>query len=232
MSASSERLPTASRRPGPRRAPPRILLLDHCDSFTYNLVHALELAGAQCQVVVDESAALDDLLTRPSDGMVLSAGPCSPQQSRLGVALVRRWCAHRRPQPLLGVCLGHQIIAVALGGTIRRAAEPIHGKQGLVHHDGRGLFAALPNPLRTVRYNSLVVDPSDLPGSLRVSARSANGEIMGVRHRSRPIQGVQFHPESVLSEVGSALFANWIQSVQVAADACAGARARAGYRSP
>ncbi len=180
-----------------------LLLIDNYDSFTYNLVHYLGELGAE--VIVRRNDALDvqaAMALRPA-GIVLSPGPCDPSQAGICLALVR--AAAEARVPLLGVCLGHQAIGQAFGGRVVRAGEIVHGKPGIIRHDGRGLFAGLPSPLSATRYHSLVVAREGLPEELEVSAWLADGTIMGLRHRRLPIAGVQFHPESIRSEHGHAL---------------------------
>ena len=186
----------------------RVVIVDHYDSFTYNLVHALELAGASCRVVAHDRALLDELLS--ADGVVLSAGPCSPRETVVSVPLVRALAEMDGPA-LLGVCLGHQCIAHALGGRVGASARPLHGKTALVRHDGRGLFANLTSPLELARYNSLAVH--DLPAELEACAWDERGEIMALRHRRRRIDGIQFHPESHLSGAGPQLLKRWLGRV-------------------
>jgi anthranilate synthase component 2 len=180
-----------------------LLLIDNYDSFTYNLVHYLGELGAE--VTVRRNDALDvqaAMALRPA-GIVLSPGPCDPSQAGICLALVR--AAAEARVPLLGVCLGLQSIGEAFGGRVVRAGEIVHGKPGVIRHDGRGLFAGLPSSLSATRYHSLVVAREGLPEELEVSAWLADGTIMGLRHRALPIEGVQFHPESIRSEHGHAL---------------------------
>jgi anthranilate synthase/aminodeoxychorismate synthase-like glutamine amidotransferase len=194
----------------------RILVVDNYDSFTYNLVQLIETLGARVEVVRNDAASAGALLARRPDGVVLSPGPGIPE--RAGATLdTARGCAEERV-PLLGVCLGHQAIGVAFGGALARARAPRHGKTTLVRHDGAGCFAGLPDPLEAALYHSLVLDEARLPRELAVSARSPEGEVMGVRHRALPLEGVQFHPESVLTREGRGLLASWLA-------ACAEARA-------
>jgi anthranilate synthase/aminodeoxychorismate synthase-like glutamine amidotransferase len=187
---------------------PSVVVVDHYDSFTFNLVHALEAAGADCEVVLHDEAPLDRLLG--FDGVVLSAGPCSPRETVVSVPFVRVALAGKAP-PLLGVCLGHQCIAYALGAPVARAKRALHGRVTQVTHDGRGLFEGCPNPTPMARYNSLAV--AALPDELEACAWDEDGEWMAVRHRTRSIEAVQFHPESHLSADGAILFANWVARV-------------------
>jgi anthranilate synthase component II len=192
-----------------------LLLIDNYDSFTYNLVHYLGELGAD--VVVRRNDALDvaaAMALRPA-GIVLSPGPCDPAQA--GICLDLTLAAAAAQVPLLGVCLGHQTIGQAFGGHVVRCHEIVHGKMGVVHHQGLGVFSGLPTPFAATRYHSLVVDRASLPDCLAVTAELADGTIMGLQHRTLPIQGVQFHPESIASEHGHALLRNFLNMVPVAA---------------
>jgi len=189
-----------------------ILLIDNYDSFTYNLVHYLGELGAD--VVVHRNDALDvqqAMALRP-DGIVLSPGPCDPDQA--GICLPLSLAAGEAEVPLLGVCLGHQSIGQAFGGKVVRAGEIVHGKMGTIHHAGTGIFNGLPSPLQGTRYHSLVVARDSLPDVLEVTAWLDDGTIMGLRHRERPIEGVQFHPESIRSEHGHAMLKNFLDMVK------------------
>lgn len=182
---------------------PRVLVVDNQDSFVHTIVSYLRELGADC-VVRDRSQ------TTPGDvdafdGVLLSPGPGRPEDA--GVCLDIAAAARR---PVLGVCLGHQVIAAVHGSTVGRAAELVHGYTSEIHHDGAGVFRGLPQPLTAMRYHSLVVDPATVPSGLVVTARTPDGVIMGIRHRDKPLEGVQFHPESVLSHAGHELFANWL----------------------
>jgi anthranilate synthase component 2 len=188
--------------------PPRVVIVDHYDSFSYNLLHALARGGAACEVVAHDRVTVDQLVR--ADGLVLSAGPCSPRETGVSLPLVRALAANEGP-PLLGICLGHQCIAAALGGSVATSRAAMHGKTALVHHDGRRLFAKLPSPMAFARYNSLTVT-EPLPGELEACAWDERGEIMALRHRHRPIDGVQFHPESHLS-FAEELFASWLETL-------------------
>ncbi len=192
-------LPTRS---GPRAR--RILVVDNYDSFVFNLVHYLAQLGAGCTVLRNDVVDLDEV---PGfDGVLLSPGPGTPELAGVCVELVRR---HGAQVPVLGVCLGLQAIAVAYGGRVGPAPELVHGKTSLVHHSGAGVLAAVPNPFTATRYHSLAVDPTAVPAELEVTARS--GEVvMAARHRDLPVEGVQFHPESVLTECGHQMMANWL----------------------
>jgi anthranilate synthase/aminodeoxychorismate synthase-like glutamine amidotransferase len=184
----------------------RITLIDNYDSFTYNLVQYLGELGAEIDVVRNDALSADALLERLDGGkLIVSPGPCTPAEAGISVDAIRM--AAERGTPLLGVCLGHQALAAAFGGRVVRG-EPVHGKTASVEHDGRTIFAGLESPLVAGRYHSLVVDP-DLPDCFELSA-SYEGAVMGVRHRDLPAEGVQFHPESVLTEAGKAILGNFI----------------------
>jgi anthranilate synthase/aminodeoxychorismate synthase-like glutamine amidotransferase len=182
-----------------------VLVIDNYDSFTYNLVQYLGELGARVEVVRNDRASVDELLERAPDRVVVSPGPCTPNEAGISVEVTRRF-----PEigtPVLGVCLGHQSLAQAFGGRVIRH-EPVHGKSTTVEHDGRTIFAGLDNPLTVGRYHSLVVDP-DLPECFERSA-GGGGVVMGIRHRKLPAEGVQFHPESVLTEQGRGLLGNFL----------------------
>ena len=184
----------------------RVLVLDNYDSFAYNLVQYLGELGASVEAVRNDRATVAELLAAGYDRCVISPGPCTPQKAGISIELARRM-----PEsgiPTLGVCLGHQALAEAFGGRVA-LHEPIHGKATTIEHDGRTIFRGLPSPLRVGRYHSLVVEP-ELPGCLEESARGG-GVVMGVRHRELPAEGVQFHPESVLTDAGRQLLANFLE---------------------
>jgi anthranilate synthase component II len=192
-----------------------LLLIDNYDSFTYNLVHYLGELGAD--VAVHRNDALDvqaAMALRPS-AIVLSPGPCDP--SAAGICLPLTLAAAEARIPLLGVCLGHQTIGQAFGGNVVRCHEIVHGKMGTMHHAGQGVFAGLPSPFAATRYHSLIVDRATLPDCLDVTAWLADGTIMGLRHKDRPIEGVQFHPESIASEHGHQLLRNFLDMARVPA---------------
>jgi anthranilate synthase component 2 len=192
-----------------------LLLIDNYDSFTYNLVHYLGELGAD--VVVHRNDALDvqaAMALRP-DAIVLSPGPCDPAQA--GICLALTAAAAETRTPLLGVCLGHQTIGQAFGGRVVRCHEIVHGKLGAMHHEGKGVFAGLPSPFNATRYHSLVVERETLPECLEITAWLEDGTIMGLRHRERPIEGVQFHPESIASEHGHRILRNFLDLARVPA---------------
>jgi anthranilate synthase/aminodeoxychorismate synthase-like glutamine amidotransferase len=183
----------------------RVLVVDNYDSFTYNLVQYLGELGAELEVVRNDHAAVDDLLIRGYDRVVVSPGPCTPNEAGMSLEVVRRF--PEAGVPLLGVCLGHQSLAQAFGGEVIQH-EPVHGKTTVIEHDGRTIFRGLPSPLTVGRYHSLVVD-EHLPDCL-VQTAWGGGVVMGVRHRELPAEGVQFHPESVLTDEGKALLQNFL----------------------
>ncbi|MEA2191772.1 MAG: anthranilate synthase component [Solirubrobacteraceae bacterium] len=183
-----------------------VLMIDNYDSFTYNLVQFLGELGADMEVVRNDAASVDELLERRPDRVVVSPGPCTPNEAGISVETMRRF-----PEAgirTLGVCLGHQSLAQAFGGTVVRD-RPVHGKTSEITHDGRTIFAGLPETLTVGRYHSLVVDPGSLPSSFEISARGG-GVVMAIRHRELPAEGVQFHPESVLTDAGKQLLANFL----------------------
>jgi anthranilate synthase component II len=183
-----------------------ILLIDNYDSFTYNLLHFLGELGAEVLVKRNDALSAADALALAPQAIVLSPGPSTPDRAGICIELVRR----AGTVPLLGVCLGHQAIGEACGGRVVRAPVPMHGKLSPIHHDGTGVFAGLANPFTATRYHSLVVERASVPSSLRVTAWTEDGLVMGVAHRERPLHGVQFHPESIASEGGHALLKNFL----------------------
>ncbi len=185
-----------------------ILLIDNYDSFTFNLVHYFGELGELCDVRRNDALTAAEALALSPDAIVLSPGPCSPDEA--GICLDLIGAAARTGTPLLGVCLGHQAIGQAFGGEVVRAPSPMHGKVSPVLHDGTGMFAGLPSPFRATRYHSLTVRPDTVPDALRVTARTEDGVIMGLRHATLPIHGVQFHPESIASEHGHDILANFL----------------------
>ncbi|MHA1109106.1 MAG: anthranilate synthase component II [Alphaproteobacteria bacterium] len=188
-----------------------LLLIDNYDSFTYNLVHYLGELGAETEVRRNDTLSVEEALALEPDGIVLSPGPCDPDQAGICVDLVRAAVGRL---PVLGVCLGHQAIAQAMGAKIIRAPAPMHGKPSLVHHQGGGVFTGLPDPFSAIRYHSLIVEDADMPDSIDICARTDDGIIMGISHREHPVFGVQFHPESIASEHGHKLLANFIDTTK------------------
>lgn len=184
-----------------------ILLIDNYDSFVHNLARYFRRLGQETVVVRNDAIGLDDIPHLQPRAIVLSPGPCTPHEAGCSLELVRRFHA---TIPLLGVCLGHQTLAAALGGSIVRAPEPMHGRISPVFHDGRDLFDGLPNPFPACRYHSLVVDEASLPPCLAVTARTARGVVMALRHRELPLIGLQFHPESILTPNGYVLLARFL----------------------
>ncbi len=189
-----------------------ILVIDNYDSFTYNLVHYLNELGAQTNVVRNDALTVEQALGQKPEAVLLSPGPCDPDQAGICLPLLKN-----APEDLaiLGVCLGHQAIGQAFGGDVVRAKALMHGKTSQIHHDGKGLFAGLPNPFTATRYHSLAVERSTLPADLVVTAWTEDGEIMGLQHKTRPIYGVQFHPESIATEGGHQLLANFLDMAGV-----------------
>ncbi len=184
---------------------PRVLVIDNHDSFTFNLVQCLMALGAECLVKTNEASVADAISARP-DGVLISPGPGAPSEAGVTLAPIDRL---KGALPIFGVCLGHQAIAQVFGARVERAKAPVHGKTSAVAHDGRGVFRSLPSPFEATRYHSLVVSRAGLPAALEVSAE-AGGEIMGLRHRELRVEGVQFHPESILTEHGPQLVQNWL----------------------
>ena len=194
-----------------------VLLIDNYDSFTFNLVQRLGELGASCEVVRNDAVPAEELLARKPARIVISPGPCTPDEAGVCVELIQRACGVNgfprpaRPVPILGVCLGHQSIGQALGGKVVRARAPVHGKAEEISHDGSALFRGTPRKLRAGRYHSLVVEEKSLPRELRVSARTRDGIVMALRHLRLPVFGVQFHPESILTPDGQTLLRNFLE---------------------
>src|SRR5215470_711672 len=185
-----------------------LFVLDNYDSFTYNLVQYLGELGATMKVARNDKITVDEVERLDPEGIVISPGPGTPDDAGISLELIGR--LHART-PILGVCLGHQAIGQAFGGTVARAQKQMHGKTSSVHHDGRGVFTALPQDFEATRYHSLVVLDESFPAELEISARAEDGEIMGLRHRRFPVEGVQFHPESILTGQGKALLRNFLE---------------------
>ncbi|MCA7118994.1 MAG: aminodeoxychorismate/anthranilate synthase component II [Acidibrevibacterium sp.] len=184
-----------------------ILLIDNYDSFTFNLVHFLGDLGAVCDVRRNDTLSVAAALALAPEAVVISPGPCTPNDAGICVELIR---AAPADLPILGVCLGHQAIGQAFGATVVRAPVPMHGKVSQISHDGRGVFAGLPNPFAATRYHSLMVAQQTLPPALVATAQSEDGVLMGIRHRERPVFGVQFHPESIASQGGHEILGNFL----------------------
>ena len=192
-----------------------LLLIDNYDSFTYNLVHYVGELGVETQVWRNDALDVQQAMALKPAGILLSPGPCDPDQA--GICLALTEAAAETGTPLFGVCLGHQTIGQAFGGTVRQHSEIVHGKMGTMHHDRTGVFSTLPSPFEATRYHSLVVDRETLPEELIVNAWLEDGTIMGLRHRDLPIHGVQFHPESIASEHGHQLLKNFLDTMKVPA---------------
>ncbi|WP_424970420.1 anthranilate synthase component II [Dinoroseobacter sp. S76] len=192
-----------------------LLLIDNYDSFTYNLVHYLGELGADVQVHRNDALNVQEAMALRPDAIMLSPGPADPDQA--GICLALTEAAAETGTPLIGVCLGHQTIGQSFGGKVQRHSDIVHGKMGLMHHTGTGLFAGLPSPFKATRYHSLVVDRDSLPDELEVTAWLEDGTIMALQHRSLPIHGVQFHPESIASEHGHKMLQNFLDTVPVTA---------------
>jgi len=190
-----------------------ILLIDNYDSFTYNVVHYLEELGAKVEVTLNDAITVEDIRGLGPGALVFSPGPCTPNEAGVTLEAVSAFAGDI---PMLGVCLGHQAIGQAFGGCLVRAPTLMHGKPSEVFHDGVGVFAGLPSPLSEIRYHSLTLDPKSFPAALRITARTSEGVIMGLAHRAFPVYGVQFHPESWLSEHGHALFRNFLKMAEAA----------------
>jgi anthranilate synthase/aminodeoxychorismate synthase-like glutamine amidotransferase len=186
---------------------PMILLLDNYDSFTYNLAQYLGELGCEVEVHRNDKISVEEIAKRKPERIVISPGPCTPQEAGISIELVRRLAGKF---PILGVCLGHQAMGAAFGGKIVRAPKLFHGKTSEIHHDGKGVFRKLPEPFTATRYHSLIVERKSLPRELAITAETSDGIIMGVRHRKHKMEGVQFHPESVLTESGKQLLQNFL----------------------
>lgn len=187
-----------------------ILMIDNYDSFTYNLVQYLSQLGGEVSVYRNDAITLDEIETMHPEVIVVSPGPCTPEQAGISVDAIRMFAGRI---PILGVCLGHQAIGQAFGGRVVRAQEVMHGKTSPVYHDGRTVFDGMPSPVTVGRYHSLIVERKSLPACLAISAETREGEIMGLRHRSFPVEGIQFHPESVLTPSGMEIIGNFLAHV-------------------
>ena len=192
-----------------------LLMIDNYDSFTYNLVQYFGELGEDVRVFRNDAITLEGIAELRPSRIVLSPGPCSPAEAGICIPVIREYMGR---YPILGVCLGHQAIGAALGGEVVRANQPMHGKTSVIRHDGRGVYGGLPERFTVIRYHSLVIEPATLPAGLVVTSSTDDGTIMGVRHRdfastAAPLEGVQFHPESILSEHGHAMLANFVKGV-------------------
>jgi len=205
----------------PSDTAPHVVIVDNYDSFTYNTVQLLGELGARCDVVLNDRASVSELAALNPRGLLLSAGPGTPDDAGITLEAIAHFAGL---VPILGVCLGHQAIAQAFGGRVVAGGRLMHGKTSSIRHGGDGLFRGLPNPATMARYNSLLVEQASLPASLRVTARSSEGEIMALEHVTHAIFGIQFHPESALSENGGALLGNWLKLLTVPASTPANSR--------
>jgi anthranilate synthase component 2 len=185
-----------------------LLMIDNYDSFTYNLVQYLGELGADVRVFRNDAITLDDVAAMNPAHIVVSPGPCTPSEAGISVPLIRRFAGEI---PILGVCLGHQAIGQAFGGRIVRAQRVMHGKLSPVTHDDRGVFAGVPSPFAVTRYHSLAIERASMPAELAITATSEDGEVMGVRHRTMAVEGVQFHPEAILTEHGMRMLGNFLE---------------------
>jgi len=188
-----------------------LLLIDNYDSFTYNLVQYLGELGADVHVHRNDAIGIEQIAAWEPSAIVISPGPCTPNEAGISVPLIQSFAGRI---PILGVCLGHQAIGQAFGGKIVRAGRVMHGKVSPVTHDGRGVFAELPSPFTATRYHSLAIERTTMPACLAITATADDGEVMGVRHREWPVEGVQFHPEAILTEHGHALLRNFLESAK------------------
>jgi para-aminobenzoate synthetase component 2 len=184
-----------------------ILMIDNYDSFTYNLVHYLGELGEEVVVFRNDKITLEGVGRLDPEMIMISPGPCTPREAGISVDLIKEFFGRK---PMLGVCLGHQSLAYARGGNIVRAKRLLHGKTSLIHHDGRGIYSGIPDPFEATRYHSLIVEEKSLPGEFKVSAWTDEGEIMGIRHQEYMIEGVQFHPESILTHFGKDILKNFV----------------------
>jgi anthranilate synthase/aminodeoxychorismate synthase-like glutamine amidotransferase len=187
-----------------------VVVVDNYDSFTYNLVQYIEALGARCDVRLNDRTTAEAVAESNPDGIVLSPGPGTPDDAGVTLDVITRLAGR---VPILGVCLGHQSIGQAFGGRVVRAGRLMHGKTSPILHDGRTVYSGLPSPFPATRYHSLVVEEASLPGCLEVTAKTPEGELMGIRHQTLPVEGVQFHPESILTEHGMKLIRNWLEAL-------------------
>jgi anthranilate synthase/aminodeoxychorismate synthase-like glutamine amidotransferase len=187
----------------------RVVVVDNYDSFTYNLVQYLEELGATCEVLKNDLATPEAVEERMPHGVVISPGPGRPDAAGMTLSVIRAFSGRL---PVLGVCLGHQAIGRAFGATVRRALRPVHGRASAIEHAGQGLYAGIPSPFSAARYHSLVLDEGSIPSCFEITARVGDGDVMGMRHREFALEGVQFHPESVLTKHGKAMLSNWLGS--------------------
>ena len=185
-----------------------ILLLDNYDSFTYNIYQYMSELGAEVKVIRNDKISLSEIKDLNPEKIVVSPGPCTPQKAGISNDVIKTFGENI---PVLGVCLGHQCIGESFGGIVMGAGEIMHGKTSLIHHDGKGVFLGIPSPFMAIRYHSLVIQNETLPDELEVSAWTDNGIIMGVRHKSLPVEGIQFHPESIMTEYGKELLSNFLK---------------------
>ncbi|HEX9759261.1 MAG TPA: aminodeoxychorismate/anthranilate synthase component II [Nitrospiria bacterium] len=188
-----------------------LLMIDNYDSFTYNLVQYFGELGEEVRVFRNDRITLEEIEKQTPSGIVISPGPCTPNEAGISLALIRHFAGRL---PILGVCLGHQAIGAAFGGEVIRAERLMHGKTSMIRHDAKTLFKNLPNPFEATRYHSLILRRETLPGCFEISADTEEGEIMGIRHRTYPMEGVQFHPESILTRFGKDLLKNFLAGVQ------------------
>jgi para-aminobenzoate synthetase component 2 len=192
------------------RVKKRVVVVDNYDSFTYNLVQYVETLGGECDVRLNDRVTVDEIRQAKPTGVLLSPGPGNPDEAGITLSVIRELAGEI---PIFGVCLGHQAIGQAFGGKVVRAPELMHGKTSAIEHDGRSIFLGVPSPFEATRYHSLIVEEKGFPEVLEVTARTAKGEIMGLRHRKLAVEGVQFHPESILNEHGLRLIENWLGSL-------------------
>lgn len=186
-----------------------ILVIDNYDSFTFNLVQYIKNIGEEVVVIRNDRVSLEDISTMKPDSILISPGPGNPDSAGVCLDVVKRFYSEI---PILGVCLGHQIIAQAFGGIVKKSAKPMHGKISLISHDESNLFSDIPSPVQVTRYHSLVVDEATLPSCLTISAKSLDGEIMAIRHKQYKVEGVQFHPEAILTENGQQMISNFFKN--------------------